>query len=92
MLLCSHYEVDIRPVVAVVNQKKPKALMKAVWEQLSLEHTGDWADAFAACAFDGSRNAFTPVAFPGPQGEYSFKPQQMRNSDYYGVTFAVQNR
>ncbi|ORY32296.1 Piwi domain-domain-containing protein [Naematelia encephala] len=64
-----HYDVDINPVVHVINQKKPKAMLRAVWEQLSLEQTGDWALPFAACAFDGRRNCYTPVRFPIDQGE-----------------------
>lgn len=65
-----HYDVDINPVVTVANQQKPKAMLRAVWEQLSLEQHGKWADAFAACAFDGRKNCFTPVAFPMPKGEW----------------------
>jgi hypothetical protein len=64
--------VDINPFVAHTGQKKPKGLLRAVWEQVCLEGKGQWADAFAACAYDGRRNAFTPIEFPIPEGVYHF--------------------
>ncbi|RSH92939.1 hypothetical protein EHS25_008385 [Saitozyma podzolica] len=59
-----HYDVEIDPVVKTLNQKKPKGLLRAVWEQVSLEQSGDWGEAFAAAAYDGRKNCFTPTAFP----------------------------
>jgi eukaryotic translation initiation factor 2C len=65
----SHYDVDINPVVAVQNQKKPKAMLRAVWEQLCAEAKGQWAPSFATCAYDGRKNCFTPVPFPLQPGQ-----------------------
>ena len=65
----SHYDVDINPVIKAMNQKKPKGLLRAVWEQLCAETKGQWEDSFASCAFDGRRNAYTPVPFPVPEGQ-----------------------
>jgi eukaryotic translation initiation factor 2C len=54
----SHYDVEIDPHVRVVNQKKPKALLRAVWEQLVLDQKNDpWVGPFSASAFDGRKNA-----------------------------------
>lgn len=59
----------IDPVVKVTNQKKPKALMRAVWEQLVLEQKdAEWAAPFFAAAFDGRKNAYSPIPFPLRQG------------------------
>jgi eukaryotic translation initiation factor 2C len=68
-LLSSHYDVEIDPVVKTLKQKKPKGLLRAVWEQVSLEQSGDWAEAFAAGAYDGRKNYFTPVPFPISRGK-----------------------
>ena len=59
----SHYEVEIDPVVKVANQKKPKALLRAVWEQLVLDQKEhhEWGASFAVSAYDGRKNAFTPT-------------------------------
>jgi len=68
----SHYDVEIDPHVKVVNQKKPKALLRAVWEQLVLEQKNDpWVGPFSASAFDGRKNAYTPIEFPMGRGESS---------------------
>jgi eukaryotic translation initiation factor 2C len=57
--------VEIDPVVKVTNQKKPKALLRAVWEQLVLEQKDPkWKEPFSASAFDGRKNAYTPIEFP----------------------------
>lgn len=64
----------IDPHVKVINQKKPKWLMRAVWEQLVLEQKdGDWADSFSASAFDGRRNAYSPIPFPLEEGKLPCK-------------------
>lgn len=64
--------MTIDPVVKVLNQKKPKALMRAVWEQLVLEHReGHWVEPFSASAFDGRKNAYSPIPFPLHEGESS---------------------
>lgn len=68
----SHYDVEINPVVNVLGQKKPKGLLRAVWEQLCLdqvEQNTKYRESFAVCAFDGRRNVFTPVKMPIPDGE-----------------------
>jgi eukaryotic translation initiation factor 2C len=65
----SHYDVEIDPHVRVVNQKKPKALLRAVWEQLVLDQKNDpWFGPFSASAFDGRKNAYTPIEFPMGRG------------------------
>jgi eukaryotic translation initiation factor 2C len=65
----SHYDVEIDPHVRVVNQKKPKALLRAVWEQLVLDQKNDpWVGPFSASAFDGRKNAYTPIEFPMGRG------------------------
>lgn len=67
----SHYDVEIDPVVKVANQKKPKALLRAVWEQLVLEQKDPkWVNSFSASAFDGRKNAYTPNEFPLDRGEF----------------------
>lgn len=67
----SHYDVEIDPHVRVVNQKKPKALLRAVWEQLVLDQKNDpWVEPFSASAFDGRKNAYTPVEFPMGRGRF----------------------
>ncbi|KAK8865920.1 hypothetical protein IAR55_001068 [Kwoniella newhampshirensis] len=56
-----HYDVDMEPQVAKgANAKKPKGLLRAVWEQLCQEQKGEWLDGFAASAYDGRKNVFTP--------------------------------
>jgi hypothetical protein len=47
-LTYSHYDIDIDPVVKVSSQKKPVTLLRAVWEQLTLEAQGPWAAPFQA--------------------------------------------
>ncbi|WVQ85375.1 hypothetical protein IAT38_007540 [Cryptococcus sp. DSM 104549] len=65
-----HYDIEMEPQVSRgANAKKPKGLLRAVWEQLCLEQTGQWADGFLASAYDGRKNAFTPNPFPIPAGE-----------------------
>nr|XP_018267308.1 uncharacterized protein I303_01293 [Kwoniella dejecticola CBS 10117]OBR89466.1 hypothetical protein I303_01293 [Kwoniella dejecticola CBS 10117] len=67
-----HYDVDIEPVKQRgENSKKPKGLLRAVWEQLCLEHQGIFAEGLSISAYDGRRNAFTPNRLPIPEGEYS---------------------
>ncbi|WWC66253.1 uncharacterized protein I206_100154 [Kwoniella pini CBS 10737] len=64
-----HYDVDIEPVkTRGENAKKPKGLLRAVWEQLCLDHRGIFADGLANSAYDGRRNAFTPKKLPIPDG------------------------
>lgn len=64
-LTLSHYDIDINPVVKSTNTKRPRQLLRAVWEQLALEQTDThWKQAFKAVAFDGRKNAFTPYKFP----------------------------
>ena len=71
-LIHSHYDVEIDPHVKVVNQKKPKALLRAVWEQLVLDQKNDpWVGPFSASAFDGRKNAYTPIEFPMGRGTSS---------------------
>ena len=76
----SHYDVDIDPFVKVQGQKKPKGLLRAIWEQLcreQLEGTGlaqvdpAWRAGFEACVYDGRRNVFTPSELPIPRGSSS---------------------
>ncbi|EIW72602.1 hypothetical protein TREMEDRAFT_12051, partial [Tremella mesenterica DSM 1558] len=65
-----HYDIEIDPAVPVTNQKKPKSLMRTVWEQLVVEQVcanSDWTPGFKTCAFDGRKNAFTPIEFPIPR-------------------------
>ncbi|WVQ97314.1 hypothetical protein IAU59_004425 [Kwoniella sp. CBS 9459] len=60
-----HYDVDMEPVVSRgANAKKPKGLLRAVWEQLCLEQQGEWKEGFQASAYDGRKNAFTPIRLP----------------------------
>lgn len=71
--------MDINPIVKVNNQKKPKGLLRAVWEQLCVEdRAGEWANAFSACAYDGRKNVFTPIMFPIPPGESTEQRRDMR--------------
>lgn len=52
-------------MVKVTNTKRPRQLLRAVWEQLAAEQTHpDWQRGFKAVAFDGRKNAFTPHKFP----------------------------
>jgi eukaryotic translation initiation factor 2C len=71
----SHYDVAIDPVVRVTKQKFPRTLLRSVYEQLVLENENrpEWAQAFAAAAFDGRRNAYTPDPFPVPKGECALR-------------------
>ena len=63
--------MEIDPHVKVANQKKPKALLRAVWEQLVLEQKDElWVGPFAASAFDGRKNAYTPSEFPIARGKF----------------------
>ena len=69
----SHYDVTIDPHIKVVNQKKPKALMRAVWEQLVIDQvagSGDWAESFSASVFDGRKNAYSPIPFLMRNGQF----------------------
>ena len=50
--LCSHYDVEINPVVKVANQKKPRALLWEVWLQLLTEVNGDAKKVLDAGAYD----------------------------------------
>ena len=76
----SHYDVEIDPHVKVVNQKKPKALLRAVWEQLVLEQKNDpWVGPFSASAFDGRKNAYTPIEFPMGRGTSSQLAEALRH-------------
>ncbi|WRT64136.1 uncharacterized protein IL334_001065 [Kwoniella shivajii] len=64
-----HYDVDIEPVKKRgEDAKKPKGLLRAVWEQFCLEQKGDYIEGLAASAYDGRRNVFTPNKMPIPQG------------------------
>lgn len=58
-------------MVRTASQKFPRQLLRSVWEQLALEYDEkpEWAETFAAAAFDGRHNAYTPVKFPTPDGE-----------------------
>lgn len=69
-------------MIKVINQKKPKALLRAVWEQLVLEQEpgGPWAQSFASCAYDGRKNAYTPIAFPIGQSKLATEFRQTRTS------------
>ena len=64
--------MEIDPVVKALNQKKPKGLLRAVWEQLVVEQSDNpepaWAMGFASSAYDGRKNAFTPFPLPIPEG------------------------
>jgi len=64
-IIRSHYDVDINPVVKVVSQKKPKSCSMLSGNSLK-EQEGDWADAFAACTFDGRKNASPLWLSPWP--------------------------
>lgn len=44
-------------------------MLREIFEQVSLQEGGDWAEPFAACAYDGRKNCFTPVPFPIKQGK-----------------------
>jgi hypothetical protein len=82
-IIRSHYDVDINPVVKVVSQKKPKSCCMLSGNSLK-EQEGDWADAFAACTFDGRKNCFTPVAFPMAIGErYDGSQTQLTSASTY---------
>ncbi|WVW82289.1 hypothetical protein I302_104295 [Kwoniella bestiolae CBS 10118] len=64
-----HYDVDIEPVKQRgENAKKPKGLLRAVWEQFCLEQQGSFVDGLTASAYDGRRNAFTPNKLPIADG------------------------
>ncbi|KAK4686283.1 eukaryotic translation initiation factor 2C, partial [Tremellales sp. Uapishka_1] len=65
-----HYDVEINPHVRTVNQKKPVGLLRAVWEQLIIDQVDNgWEIPFSVSAFDGRKNAFTPVPFPISDGK-----------------------
>ena len=79
VLTVSHYDVQIDPVVKMLGQKKPKGLLRAIWEQLNLEQIEGgsmidpaWKRGFEACVFDGRKNVFTPNQFPLAQGRLEF--------------------
>ncbi|OCF55470.1 hypothetical protein L486_06954 [Kwoniella mangroviensis CBS 10435] len=60
-----HYDVEIEPVKQRgENAKKPKGLLRAVWEQFCLEQQGSFVDGLTASAYDGRRNVFTPNKLP----------------------------
>ncbi|WWC86242.1 uncharacterized protein L201_001115 [Kwoniella dendrophila CBS 6074] len=64
-----HYDVDIEPIKKRdENAKKPKGLLRAVWEQFCLEQGGPYVDGLTASAYDGRRNAFTPNKLPIAEG------------------------
>ncbi|OCF39530.1 hypothetical protein I317_06689 [Kwoniella heveanensis CBS 569] len=68
-----HYDVDMEPVVSRgANAKKPKGLLRAVWEQLCLEQQGEWKEGFQSSAYDGRKNAFTPIKLPLACGYQTF--------------------
>lgn len=71
----SHYDIEINPVVHVQNQKKPKGMIRAIFEQTCLEGIGDWKIGFDACAFDGRKNCFTPIPFPLRPGKWPSNPE-----------------
>ncbi|KAL7411338.1 Piwi domain-containing protein [Mrakia frigida] len=63
-----HYDFVINPVVKVANQKKPAALLRAVYNQLAKDQAnGQFAKQFGAMAFDGRQNAFSTVPFTQDQ-------------------------
>jgi eukaryotic translation initiation factor 2C len=50
----SQYDVDIKPVVKVANQRFPKALLAQVWKQLCEEATAPLKQGLDAAVFDWS--------------------------------------
>lgn len=76
----SHYDVEIDPVVKVANQKKPKDLLRAVWEQLAVEAQGAWKPGFDTIAYDGRKNAYTPFKLPIEGGQSSLLRHYFPNS------------
>ncbi|WWC59473.1 uncharacterized protein I303_102029 [Kwoniella dejecticola CBS 10117] len=64
-----HYDIDINPVVKVTNQKKPRALLQAVWDQMVAEVKGELKQALDAAAYDQVKNFYTPFAVPGHKAE-----------------------
>ncbi|WWC67948.1 uncharacterized protein I206_101867 [Kwoniella pini CBS 10737] len=64
-----HYDIDISPVVKVANQKKPRALLQAVWDQMVLEAKGDIRKSLDAAAYDQVKSFYTPVPLPDTSTE-----------------------
>jgi eukaryotic translation initiation factor 2C len=52
LLTTSHYDVEINPVVKVANQKKPRALLWEVWQQLLADATGEMKKVLDTAAYD----------------------------------------
>ncbi|KAK8847412.1 hypothetical protein IAR55_005270 [Kwoniella newhampshirensis] len=65
----NHYDVEIDPVVKVKDQKKPRALLQKVWDQMVAESTGDVKKALEAAAYDQQKSAFTPYDLPLNDGK-----------------------
>ncbi|KAK1921573.1 eukaryotic translation initiation factor 2C 2 [Papiliotrema laurentii] len=63
----NHYDVEINPVVKVANQKKPRQLLWAIWNQMCAEATGPLKKVLDASAYDMVKNMYTPFALPAPE-------------------------
>ncbi|KAK4686649.1 eukaryotic translation initiation factor 2C, partial [Tremellales sp. Uapishka_1] len=65
-----HYDVEINPVVKVTNQKKPKGLLRAVWQEACrMQGPGDMKKALDSSAYDGVKNAYTSFKIPLVNGK-----------------------
>ncbi|ORX38808.1 Argonaute-like protein [Kockovaella imperatae] len=64
-----HYDVEINPVVKVANQKKPRILLWAIWNQLLAECSPDVQKALRAGAYDMVKNMYSPFELPSDPWE-----------------------
>ncbi|WVW78435.1 hypothetical protein I302_100389 [Kwoniella bestiolae CBS 10118] len=74
--IVNHYDIDINPIVKVANQKRPRALLQQVWDQMVQEAKGPLKKALDAAAFDQQKSFYTPDDIP-------------MQSDRYEVTVAL---
>nr|XP_031860632.1 uncharacterized protein CI109_003963 [Kwoniella shandongensis]KAA5527704.1 hypothetical protein CI109_003963 [Kwoniella shandongensis] len=65
----NHYDIEINPVVKVANQKKPRALLQKIWDQMVQEAKGDIKKALDAAAFDQQKSFYTPFDLPVVNGK-----------------------
>ncbi|OCF58805.1 argonaute [Kwoniella mangroviensis CBS 10435] len=62
--LVDHYDIEINPVVKVTGQKKPRALLQQVWDQMVKEAKGELKKALDAAAYDQVKSFYTPYPVP----------------------------
>ncbi|WRT64767.1 uncharacterized protein IL334_001701 [Kwoniella shivajii] len=60
----NHYDIEINPVVKVANQKKPRALLLKIWDQMCKEAKGDIKKVLDAAAYDQVKSFYSPYELP----------------------------